>query len=221
MRELAESGSQKVSRRPEKLKSIQEIDTPQTKRELRSFLGVTNYYRKFIPNYAAIAAPLTDRTRNSEPNKIRWEICQEKAFTTLKQKLANPPVLHLPDLTQDFILRTDASNIGLGAVLLQTHQEERFPVAYASKKLLKREQAYSTIERECLAIVWAVKKFEPYLYGREFVLETDHHPLAYLNSVSPANGRLMRWILALQPYRFRIVAIRGSENVGADVLSRL
>ena len=211
----------KVSPRPEKLKSIQEIDTPQTKRELRSFLGVTNYYRKFIPNYSAIAAPLTDRTRNSEPNKIRWETSQEKAFTTLKEKLANPPVLHLPDLTQDFILRTDASNIGLGAVLLQTHQEERFPVAYASRKLLRREQAYSTIERECLAIVWAVRKFEPYLYGREFILETDHHPLAYMNSVRPANGRLMRWILALQPYRFRIVAIRGSENVGADVLSRL
>ena len=214
-------GQGKVSPRPEKLKSIQEITTPQTKRELRSFLGVTNYYRKFIPNYAAIAAPLTDKTKNSEPNKIGWETSQAKAFTTLKEKLANPPVLHLPDLTQDFILRTDASNIGLGAVLLQTHQEERFPVAYASRKLLRREQAYSTIERECLAIVWAVKKFEPYLYGREFILETDHHPLAYLNSVSPANGRLMRWILALQPYRFRIVAIRGSENVGADVLSRL
>ncbi|XP_063971781.1 uncharacterized protein LOC135159725 [Lytechinus pictus] len=210
-----------VSPRPEKLKAIQEISRPQTKRELRSFLGTTNYYRKFIPNYAAIAAPLTDRTRNAEPNQIRWETSQEQSFNTLKDKLTNPPILHLPDLSQDFILRTDASNIGLGAVLLQTHEGERFPVAYGSRKLLKREQAYSTIERECLAVIWAVKKFEPYLYGRQFVLETDHHPLTYMNSVNPANGRLMRWILALQPYRFRVEAIRGSDNVGADLLSRL
>ena len=146
---------------------------------------------------------------------------QENAFTTLKEKLSNSPILLLPNLSQDFILRTDASNIGLGAILLQTIEDERFPVAYASRKLLQREKAYSTIERECLAVVWAIRKFEPYLYGRQFVLETDHHPLAYMNSAKPANGRLMRWILALQPYRFRVVAIRGSENVGADLLSRL
>ena len=211
----------RVRPRPEKLKAIQEISRPQTKRELRSFLGTTNYYRKFIPNYSAIAAPLTDRTKNAEPNKIRWETSQENAFTTLKEKLSNSPILHLPNLSQDFILRTDASNIGLGAILLQTIEDERFPVAYASRKLLQREKAYSTIERECLAVVWAIRKFEPYLYGRQFVLETDHHPLAYMNSAKPANGRLMRWILALQPYRFRVVAIRGSENVGADLLSRL
>ncbi|XP_041461733.1 uncharacterized protein LOC121413037 [Lytechinus variegatus] len=210
-----------VSPRPEKLKAIQEISRPHTKRELRSFLGMTNYYRKFIPNYSAISAPLTDRTRKDEPNQIRWETNQEQAFNTLKDKLTNPPILHLPDLSTDFILRTDASNVGIGAVLLQTHEEERFPVAYASRKLLRREQAYSTIERECLAIIWAVRKFEPYLYGRQFVLETDHQPLTYMNSVNPANGRLMRWILALQPYRFRVEAIRGSDNVGADVLSRL
>ncbi|XP_054762005.2 uncharacterized protein LOC129268475 [Lytechinus pictus] len=210
-----------VSPRPEKLKAIQEISRPQTKRELRSFLGMTNYYRKFIPNYSAISARLTDRTRKDEPNQIRWETNQEHAFKTLKDKLTNPPILHLPDLSTDFILRTDASNVGIGAVLLQTHEEERFPVAYASRKLLRREQAYSTIERECLAIIWAVRKFEPYLYGRQFVLETDHQPLTYMNSVNQANGRLMRWILALQPYRFRVEAIRGSDNVGADVLSRL
>ena len=180
-----------VRPRPEKLKAIQEVSQPQTKRELRSFLGMANYYRKFIPNYAAVAAPLTDRTRNAEPNKVKWETSQEQAFTTLKEKLSNPPILHLPDLSQDFILRTDASNVGLGAVLLQTHQDERFPVSYASRKLLRREQAYSTIERECLAVVWAVKKFEPYLYGRQlntFVLETYHHPLVYMNKASPANG---------------------------------
>ncbi|XP_071487082.1 uncharacterized protein [Diadema antillarum] len=145
-----------VRPRPEKLKAIQEVSQPQTKRELRSFLGMANYYRKFIPNYAAVAAPLTDRTRNAEPNKVKWETSQEQAFTTLKEKLSNPPILHLPDLSQDFILRTDASNVGLGAVLLQTHQDERFPVSYASRKLLRREQAYSTIEHAeaaCTAVI--------------------------------------------------------------------
>ena len=117
-------------------------------------------------------------------------------------------------------MRTDASDLGVGAVLLQVHEREKFPVAYASKKLLPREKAYSVMEKECLAIVWAVRKFEPYLYGRCFILETDHQPLMYLQRAKVANGRIMRWALALQPYRFKIEAIKGSDNVGADFLSR-
>ena len=210
-----------IAPRPEKVKAIQEVKQPHTKKQLRSFLGMANYYRKFIPNYSAIAAPLTDKTKKNEPNKVIWETSQERAFNALKSKLANPPILHLPDLNRNFVLRTDASDIGVGAVLLQMHDEEKFPVAYASRKLLPREKAYSTIEKECLAIVWAVRKFEPYLYGRAFVLETDHQPLTYMQTAKVANGRIMRWALALQPYRFRIEAIKGSENVGADLLSRL
>lgn len=95
-----------------------------------------------------------------------------------------------------------------------------FPIAYASKKLLPRERAYSTIEKECLALIWAIQKFHIYLYGREFVLETDHHPLIYMNRCKVANARIMRWALALQAYRFRIKAIKGTDNVGSDWLSR-
>ena len=94
-------------------------------------------------------------------------------------------------------------------------------MAYASKKFATREQAYSTIERECLAIVWAVQKFQTYLYGRTFVLQTDHQPLVYLQKAKVTNNRILRWALALQPYRFRIDAIKGSDNVGADYLSRI
>ena len=112
------------------------------------------------------------------------------------------------------------ADTGIGAVLLQREDNTDFPVAYASRKLLPRECSYSTIERECLAIVWAVQKFQTYLYGREFVLETDHQPLVYLQRAKVTNSRILRWALSLQPYRFRIECIKGSDNVGADYLSR-
>ena len=136
-------------------------------------------------------------------------------------RLIKSPVLHLPDVEKPFILQTDASNVGLGAVLLQVFDEEKFPIAYASRKLLPRERAYSTIEKECLAIVRSVQKFQTYLYGRAFVLQNDHQPLIYLNRAKSSNSRIMRWALQLQPYRFNIQAIKGSENVGADYLSRI
>ena len=136
-------------------------------------------------------------------------------------KLSSQPILHLPDVNQTFTLRTDASDTGIGAILLQEHDGQQFPTVYASKKLLARERAYSTIEKECLAVVWAVLKFETYLYGREFVLEVDHHPLLAIRRSKVANARILRWALALQLYRFRIEAIRGKDNVGADFLSRL
>ena len=214
-------GQGRLSPTPEKLSAIQDAPRPVTKKQLRSFLGLTGYYRKFIPNYAAIAVPLTDKTKKKEPNRIEWGPNEELAFQTLKSRVISSPILHLPDCTKSFILRTDASNKGMGAVLLQEAEEKPFPVAYASKKFATREQAYSTIERECLAIIWAVQKFQTYLYGRTFVLQTDHQPLVYLQKAKVTNNRILRWALALQPYRFRIDAIKGSDNVGADYLSRI
>ncbi len=130
------------------------------------------------------------------------------------------PILKLPDLSQSFIVQTDASEYGIGGVLLQQEDGMKMPVAFASRKLKASERNYAVIEKECLAIVWTIQKFSRYLYGTEFLLETDHQPLTYLNKARVANARLMRWALQLQPYRFRIVAIKGSENVGADYLSR-
>ena len=124
-------------------------------------------------------------------------------------------------MNKPFILQTDASDTGVGAVLLQQHEDGLFPVAYASKKLLDRERRYSVIERECLAVVFAVKKFEKYLHGKEFKLQTDHQPLAYIQRSQVDNNRIMRWALFLQTYQFSIEAIKGSQNVGADYLSRL
>ena len=130
-------------------------------------------------------------------------------------------MLQIPDMTKPFVLRTDVSDIGIRAVLLQKHGDKLFPVAYASKKLLPRERAYSVMEKECLGVVWAVKRFSVYLYGAPFVLQTNHQPLAYLIQSKFINGRITWWALFLQPYRITIEAIKGSQNVGAGYLSRV
>jgi len=205
----------------EKVSKIRQAHPLKTKKQLRAFLGLAGFYRKYVPNFATIAVPLTDATRKGSPNEIQWGEAQQRAFQALKVYITNPPILHLPDVNRPFILQTDASNIGLGAILLQEDDSGiKYPVAFASRKLLPRETHYSTIERECLAIVWGVTKFQEYLYGTEFILETDHQPLQYLGKAQFQNGRLMRWALALQPYRFLLRAIHGRENVGADCLSR-
>ena len=135
--------------------------------------------------------------------------------------LDSPPVLRLPNIDQPFVVRTDASLVGLGAVLLQYHNEVPHPVAYASKKLLERQINYSTVERELLAVIFAINKFKFYLLGHRFVLEVDHRPLVYLNKFKGDNPRLMRWALFLQAYDFKIVYIPGKDNFGADMLSRI
>ena len=213
-------GKGQLAPHQDKLEKIKNARRPQTKKELRAFLGLAGYYRKFIANFAAIACPLTDKTKSKEPNKIEWSDNQELSFQTLKERLTSSPILRLPDIEKPFVLRTDASNSGIGAVLLQEHDGNVFPVAFASKKLLPREVNYSVMEKECLAVVWAIKKFQRYLYGREFTLQTDHEPLAYMQKAKVVNSRIMRWALSLQPYCIRIEAIRGKENVGADYLSR-
>jgi hypothetical protein len=181
---------------------------------------MASYYRKFIPNFAAKSSVLTDLTKKGLPNKVQWNSEHDRAFESLKTSLVNAPILQIPNFGETFILRTDASNNGIGAVLLQETEKGKFPIAYASRKLLAREQNYSVVEKECLGVVWGIQKFHTYLYGRHFMLETDHMPLVYLNKSKESNGRLMRWAMTLQAYRFTIKAIKGSDNVGADYLSR-
>ena len=205
-----------------KITQIKDAKPPCTKKELRSFLGFVGYYRRFIPNFAALASPLTDLTKAKLPNRIEWGDSQEESFKTLKAHLASSPILQLPNCDKPFCLRTDASNAGIGAVLLQENDEtgDKFPGSYASRKLLPREKSYATVEKEALAIVLGIQKYEPYLYGREFVLQTDHQALTYLHRAKQTNARIVRWALTLQPYRFRVESIKSSQNVGADFLSR-
>ena len=116
-------------------------------------MGLAGYYRDFIPNFAAIAAPLSDLTRKGQPNKVEWGEAQEKAYQTIKSYLTSEPILRLPDPAKTYFSRMDASNNGIGAVLMQRNDEKLFPVCYASKKLSSAERIYSTIEKECLTFV--------------------------------------------------------------------
>lgn len=203
-----------------KLLAVKEAPRPKTKKQLRSFLGLLGYYRKYVAHFATIAVPLTDLTKKGCPNNLIWEDQHQRAFEGLKKYLLNAPILRLLDLERRIIIRTDASDYGLGGIMMQEHDDKLYPVAYVSRKLLEREKAYSVIEKECLAIVWCLQKLQVYIYGRMFVLQTDHQPLSYLQQAKVNNGRLMRWALQLQAYNFTIEAIKGIENLGADFLSR-
>ena len=204
----------------EKVEKIRNAPRPETKRHLRSFLGMTGFYRRFCPNYSTVALPLTDATKKKCPSRLVWTPEMEAAFDQLRNFLTQAPLCVMPDSALPFVLRTDASDVGLGAVLLQDQGKGLQPIAYASKKLLPAERNYSVIERECLAIVWGIRKFEPYLFGREFSVQTDHSPLSHLDRMTPVNGRLLRWSLFLQQYRFDVRTIPGVSNCDADYLSR-
>mgnify|MGYP006048015655 FL=1 len=164
--------------------------------------------------------PLTGLTKANSSNQVDWTDEHDKAFETLKTRLSSEPVLKLPKFDREFILQTDASDKSIGATLLQEYDGMKHPVGFASKKLLPRERNYTVGERECLAVIWGVQKYQRYLYGRHFVLETDHKPLECLNSNHSQNQRITRWSLSLAPYRFTVKYIRGGDNVIADYMSR-
>lgn len=130
-------------------------------------------------------------------------------------------MLSCPNFEELFVLQTDASNTGIGAVLLQGALGDRHPVAYISRKLYPREVRYSTVEKECLAVKWALDTFRYYLLGREFLLETDHRPLQWMDRMRDSNARITRWYLSMQPYRFIVQHVPGKSNATADFLSRL
>jgi hypothetical protein len=186
----------------------------------KNFLGAVNCYTKFIPNCAEVMRPLTELTKKSAKIVVDWNATLEKSFQDLKIALSGDPILKLPDIDEEFVVRTDASNVAMGCVLMQNYEDIMHPVAYASKKFSERERKYSVEERECLAMVWGIQKFNRYLYGKEFTMETDHCGLQYLKTGSIRNARVMRWYLALQNYKFRVKYIRGSDNLVADYLSR-
>ena len=213
-------GDGELQPQEEKVRKIDEVPRPQDKKQLRSFLGLVGYYRKFLQGYADKAKLLTDMTRKNEPNQLRWTDEADAAYRDLKKAIAEYPILRLPQFDRPFILSTDASGVGLGAVLMQEFQDGRMPVLYISRKLKPAETRYSVIERECLGLVWAVKKLHQYLFGREFILETDHQPLLFLDRTKISNDRVMRWALTMQQYRYRVRVVRGIDNVAADYLSR-
>jgi hypothetical protein len=214
-------GNGQIKPKKTKLEAIENWERPKTKRDVRSFLGVSGYYRKFIPDYADTAAPLSDLTKKKLPELVEWTPGCETAFQSLKRALCSEPVLKMPNFDVVFTLQTDASDRGLGAVLSQLGPDgKEHPVVYLSRKLLPREQNYATVEKECLAIKWAIDTLQYYLLGREFRVLTDHEPLKWLNEAKEKNKRVTRWSLDLQPFCFRVEHRKGCCHGNADGLSR-
>ena len=214
-------GGGKLQPMVDKTEAVKNFPRPLTKKQVRAFLGLSGYYRKFVPNYATIAAPLIELTKKNAPNSVSWNEDCETAFCKLKMILISQPILNAPDFSKQFILQTDASNFGLGAVLEQLDDSNmEHPVLYLSRKLLPHEENYSIPEKECLAIVWAITKLKYYLYGRPFTVLTDHQPLKWLDAMKNSNKRLMRWAILLQEYTFTITYRKGIANGNADGLSR-
>ena len=203
-----------------KIRDLLETEMPRNKKALRSFLGLVSFYRKFVPNLSELTSGLSDLLRKDVREPLEISPQNEENFRKIIGALSTYPIRRLPAMHKDFAVRSDASSQGVGAVLLQYYDGVPFPVAYASRKLNDAERRYSTIERECLAVIFAISKFRNYLVGRKFILEVDHKPLVYLNKFKTTNDRLMRWALGLQPYHFQIVHIPGTQNLGADLLSR-
>jgi hypothetical protein len=204
---------------PAKVTVVENFPRPENERQLKSFLGMIGYYRRFIPNFSRIAAPLHALLKKGA--KFEWTMEQENAFQHLKDKITSKPILQYPDFTKEFILTTDASNQGLGAILSQGEIGKDLPVAYASRNLNNAEKNYSTTEKELLAIVWGIKHFRPYLYGRKFKVASDHKPLTWIMSVKDPGSRLMKWRIQLEEYEYEIVYKKGSLNTNADALSRI
>lgn len=203
---------------PDKVKAILEIPTPRSVKEVRQFCGTASWYRRFIPNFASRLYPLTSMLRKH--SSFKWTNEAQNAFEDIKGSLVKSPILSCPDFGKEFTISCDASAIGLGAVLSQMTREGENVIAYASRTLSKTEQKFSTTERECLAVIWSIEKFRPYIEGVHFVVVTDHHSLLWLHNLKDPQGRLARWALRLQPFNFTLLHRKGKEHVVPDLLSR-
>lgn len=208
-----------VKPNPDKIQIIKKWPLPSNEKELRGFLGILGYYRKFIRDFAKIAKPLTNALRKGEQISHSKDFVD--SFNKCKHILTSSNILQYPDFNRQFILTTDASNYAIGAVLSQGSIGSDKPIAFASRTLNKSEEKYSAIEKELLAVVWACKYFRPYLYGRKFILYTDHKPLTYGLNLKDTNNRLVHWRLSLSEFDYEIRYRPGKQNIVADSLSRV
>lgn len=215
-----------------KVEAIKKYPEPDNLKALRSFLGLSGYYRRFIKDYAKIAKPLTKLLRGedghsqigknqSKNHTITFDEKAKKAFNTLKDILSSKDVLAFPDFTKPFILTTDASNVAIGAVLSQKFPEGEKPITFISRTLTKAEENYATNEKEMLAIIWALDSLRNYVYGAEILIYTDHMPLTFAMSPKNNNNKMKKWMAHLDEHNHQIFYKPGRTNLVADALSRV
>ena len=205
---------------PEKVKAIFELDTPTTVTHVRSFLGMANYYRQCIPNFAKVAEPLVTLTKKHA--RFEWGEGQDKAFTQLKELLTSSHVMAAPRIGHPYRLYTDACDYAVGGILVQTDdQGVEKVIQYISHQLSGSQLRWATIEKEAYAVVYAIEKLRPYLYGAEFTVLTDHKPLTSLFTKQLQNTKIQRWGVLLAEYGAKIEYRKGSNNIRADMLSRI
>jgi transposase InsO family protein len=198
---------------PNKIKAMMDWPIPKTLKNLRGFLGLTGYYRKFVQNYGRIAAPLTALTKK---DAFSWTPEATKAFEQLKEVMCKAPVLTTPDFTKIFIVECDASGNGIGVVLMQ----EGRPLAFESRSLKGKDLHKPIYEKEMMEILHALKKWRPYLIGRHFKVKTDHDSLKYFLEQRLSSEEQQKWVTKILGYDFEIVYKKGKQNVVADALSR-
>jgi hypothetical protein len=211
-------GREGVRMMQDKVEAIREWPTPRTVRDVRAFLGTAGYYRKFIRDFSAISAPLSELTKDSV--KFEWATPHEEAFRRLKVAIAQGPVLILPDPKLPYVVHTDASGFAVGAVLQQDQGKGLQPIAFLSKKMIDAETRYPVHEQELLAIIQAVTAWRHYLHGSKFVVRTDHKSLQFFQTQPMLSGRQARWKDVLANFDFDIEYVEGKSNVVADGLSR-
>ena len=208
-----------LSPQQEKVTAVRDLPAPTDISSLRSALGLFSYYRKFVQGFSVLASPLHLLLRKGE--KWHWDLDQQKSFAELKDKLCTSDVLKRPDSELPYVLATDWSQKGMGAVLSQIDKDgKEHPISYASRSCNPAEKNYGSCEGECLAVVWATQHFREFLFGTPFTLITDHEPLKWLMQTNKTTGKLARWSLLLQEYDMKVLHKRGVLNTNADCLSR-
>ena len=189
------------------ISSVQEMQPPRNKTQLRSFLGMCNVYRRFVKDFATIASPLNRLLRKTEADNFELDEKALKSYEILRERLASPAVLNVPRLDLTYVLDTDADANQVGCVLMQKHKANSLrPIGYFSKTLTKTERNYDTTEREALRIIWAVLLLRPYLESTNFTLRTDHGALKWIFGSTQKSGKLARWRLRLQEFYFEAVS---------------
>jgi transposase InsO family protein len=207
---------------PELIKAMLEFPRPETKAKLRSFLAMVGHYRHYIKDFRLIAEPLFQMLKDIKPNKLEWGEEESRVFNNLKGRMTETPILAYPDFKKPFYIQSDASAVGAGAVLYQLN-DEKLPnaVAYGSWKFDSAQTRYTATEREMLGIMLSIRKWKPYFWGRDFVIETDHQPLAGVLKLDDPHGRIARWASELQQFNASIIYIKGIDNIFGDPLSRV